>query len=63
MNFTKLLLLLIIIKSSDKGPFKCYVIVKYPGEKNVTKVYGSTLLALQGVDMFQIAGKKALRYT
>ena len=36
--------------------------VSFPG-KSVTKVYGSTLLALRGVDGGQISRKKALRNT
>ena len=44
----------IILTNSIKGPFKCYVTQRGVGggsafpEKSVTKVYGSTLLALRG---------------
>ena len=48
-----------------KGRFKCYV-TQWGGsasaEKSVTKVYGSTLLALRGVDGGQISREKTLEW-
>ena len=48
------------------GPFICYVTQQGAGvsafpEKSVTKVYGSTLLALRGGGGGQISREKALR--